>query len=120
MRHLSLFTLTALLTIWAGLAFATGYNRVTNNYYTENTTVNNSTVESDRAASVAISQCHFDMSTHSNQGCLGVGYDANTSNNAVALGFGKRLGDNKLLLNGSVVLDNDEKPAYGVGLNFHF
>jgi len=121
MKNLSIFTLAALLTIWAGLVFATGYHHATvNNYYSNSETIVNNHDDSDRASAMAISQCHFDMSTHSNQGCVGVGYDANTSNNAMALGFGKRLGDKKILLNGSVALDNDEKPAYGVGMNFHF
>lgn len=103
--------------VWA----SGGYHKITNNYYIDENVTNVTNREaSDRAAAAAMSQCHFDMSTQSNQGCVGIGYDHNTSNNAMALGFGKRLGDKKLLLNGSVTLDNDEKPAYGVGLNFHF
>ena len=99
-------------------AEAGGYHKTINNYYITEATEEHG--DSGRAASMSQAQCHFDMSTKSNQGCVGAGYDFNTDNSAVSFGVGKRLGQKKVLINGMLTLENHRKAAIGAGVNFHF
>jgi hypothetical protein len=121
MRHLSLFTLFALLTIWAGLAFGSRYNTTINNFETiNNSTTINESDDGGRAASAAMSQCHPSVSVIKTQHCIGVGYDYNTDNTAVTYGTAKvgKAGSHKVMYNWSGTAENHKKAVVGFGINF--
>jgi len=89
----------------------------------ESTTVTNNTVVTKQvdtsgvALSIAAAQHQFDWGTYKLQGAVGFGgYD---NSNAISLGVGKRLGKDRMLLNGSVGIENN-KLGYGAGMNWRF
>lgn len=93
MKHLPIFTLFALLTIWAGLAFGGGYNQnntTVSNYY-ESTTITSGVSDKDLAQALALSfsMSHpFDFATYEWQASItGAYYD---EENAISFGVGKR------------------------------
>jgi len=69
------------------------------------------------ALAIAAAQCQFDFGTYSTQGCVSAGsYD---NKDAINFGVGKRFGKNRLLLNGSVGIENG-KTGVGAAVNWRF
>jgi hypothetical protein len=96
MKSFQIFLLFMVLTIWAGLAFGSKYhnsttNNVTNNHFTEETTITSGVSDKDLAEALSLAYSmnfHFDMATYDWQaGVTGAIYD---DENAVSFGLAKR------------------------------
>ena len=109
-----------ILCLTSPLAFADDPHHEHDDSLTEITKIINNTSESDTkgvASAIAAAQCQFDFGTYRTQGCLSVGrYDGH---NAVNFGVGKRFSKNRVLINGSVALEDNE-PAVGSAVNWRF
>jgi len=86
---------------------------------TNTTTILNSRIENTDgiALAIAAAQHQFDWGTYSLQGSIGVGeYDGN---NAISFGIGGRIGKDRMLVNGSIGVE-EGKTGIGAGLNWRF